>query len=134
MPFEARWHHCLPSEAIRHIISQSYSIEPINRHSGLGPSNDYWIKELHTRVGFISPLSNRFCQSCNRLRLMADGHLRSCLSKEKHPSLRDIIRRPHRELELRQSIQKIVWNKVESHHCNEEDGVPFEGIMTRIGG
>ena len=65
---------------------------------------------------------------------MADGHLRTCLSEEKHPSLRTIIRQDHSEQELMTTIQKIVWNKIEGHQCNEDSGIPFEGIMTRIGG
>jgi GTP 3',8-cyclase len=134
MPFEARWHQCFSSTEIKKIISTSYTLSPIQKGIGQGPSNDFWIEDLNTFVGFISPLSNKFCQSCNRLRLMADGHLRTCLSKEKHPSLRGIIRGAHTEEELVQTIRNIVWNKIEGHECSVENGTPFEGIMTRIGG
>lgn len=134
MPFEARWHQCVSNQTVLDRISEHYSISEHNSKVGSGPAKEYVIPELGVHVGFISPLSNKFCQGCNRLRLMADGNLRTCLSKEKHPSLRDVIRSPHSEDELLQHIRNIVWNKVEAHTCSEEEGKPFEGVMTRIGG
>jgi len=51
------------------------------------------LKHGKGEVGFIMPMSDRFCEGCNRLRLTADGGLRSCLPEDKHMNLRDVIRR-----------------------------------------
>ena len=51
------------------------------------------LKHDKGEVGFIMPMSDRFCEGCNRLRLTADGGLRSCLPEDKHMNLRDVIRR-----------------------------------------
>jgi len=50
------------------------------------------LKDGRGEVGFIMPMSDRFCEGCNRLRLTADGGLRSCLPEDKHMNLRDVIR------------------------------------------
>jgi GTP 3',8-cyclase len=134
MPFEMRWHKCVSSKEILKTISKEYEILESNKINGLGPSKEFYIPKLGVRFGIITPLSNSFCQSCNRLRLMADGQLRTCLSNEKHSSLKDIIRSNHTEELLSKKINEIVFNKVEKHECNEDDGNSFEGIMTRIGG
>jgi len=134
MPFQARWMKCVSVETIKKKLSTHYQLIPQEKHPDRGPAREYLIPENDVRIGFISPLSNRFCPSCNRLRLMADGSLRSCLAKEKHPPLRDLLRENHSQEQLKSQIQAIVWNKVDGHHCRENSGTPFEGTMTRIGG
>jgi len=69
----------ISSEEIRHIIQQYRPLEPLEHDSMDGPAELYSFPGAAGRVGFISPLSNSFCESCNRLRLTADGKLRSCL-------------------------------------------------------
>ena len=134
MPFQARWMNCVSVESIKKKLSAHYQLVAQEKHPDRGPAREYLIPENNVRIGFISPLSNRFCSSCNRLRLMADGSLRSCLAKEKHPPLRDLIRGSHTADQLKRQIQRIVWKKVDGHHCEENSGTPFEGTMTRIGG
>ena len=134
MPFQARLMKCVSVETIKKKLSSRYQLIPQESHSDRGPAREYLISENNVKIGFISPLSNSFCSSCNRLRLKADGSLRSCLSKEKHPSLRELIRGNHPIEHLRAQIQRIVWNKVDGHNCHEDSGTPFEGIMTQIGG
>ena len=82
----------------------------------------------------IRDSSERFCASCNRLRLMANGHLRTCLSDDGTPSLRDLMRQGLSDEELETAIRAMVSGKRESHGCTMDGGVPFEGVMTRIGG
>jgi cyclic pyranopterin phosphate synthase len=134
MPFEARWHESVPAAELRERISAFRTLEPLPRDEQGGPAETYRLKESGLKVGFISPLSERFCGSCNRLRLMANGHLRTCLSDDGTPSLRDLMRDGSTDEELTQSILSMVAGKRESHGCTMEGGTPFEGIMTRIGG
>lgn len=134
MPFEARWHRCVPARELRRRLSERYTLVPVERSIGGGPAVTLSIQETGLRVGFISPLSEKFCGSCNRLRLMADGHLRTCLSDDKTPSLRDQLRAGATDEELVAAVRQMVSGKREGHGCTVEGGTPFEGVMTRVGG
>ena len=134
MPFEARWHQCIPNKDLHSRISQSYTLSPISSGSLSGPAQTYWIPQKNMRVGFIYPLSNRFCSSCNRLRLSCKGELRTCLAHEEAPSLGTLLRNNATDLDLKHQIQKQVLGKKEGHFCEVESGTPFQGVMTRIGG
>ena len=135
MPFEARWHQCLSNDEIRKRISKRYTLQPMlhSAHTA-GPAQQEWIVETGSPIGFISPLSNRFCSSCNRLRLSAKGELRTCLAHEDAPSLGSLLRRSASDEEIKTHIRMQVQGKKEGHFCEEESGTLFEGVMTRIGG
>jgi cyclic pyranopterin phosphate synthase len=79
-------------------------------------------------------LSERFCEGCNRLRLMADGHLRTCLAHEDTPSLLKLIRAGGSDQVLQRAIRLMVMGKPEGHFCELDGGTLFEGVMTRVGG
>ena len=66
---------------------------------------------------------------------MADGHLRTCLSRDDTPSLRDLVRDGLDDAALEQVIRAMVWGKVAGHEAHLDEGFrAFEGVMTRIGG
>ncbi len=135
MPFEERRYKSVPAATLRTAIRENWTLE----HDGQrcqtdGPATRYRIAETGLRVGFISPLSEHFCATCNRLRLMANGHLRTCLAHEDTPSLRDIIRQGHSDATLEEAILAMVLGKPSGHDCGIEDGKLFEGVMTAIGG
>jgi len=134
MPFQARWHRCVPARELRRRLGERYTLQPVDRGVGRGPAVSWRIQETGLKVGFISPLSEKFCGSCNRLRLMADGHLRTCLSDDDTPSLRDQLRAGATAAELQASVRTMVTGKREGHGCTVEGGTPFEGVMTRVGG
>ncbi len=138
MPFGSRLHQNTHSQSLREQMEEYTPLTPLIKNSlHTGPASHFSLAEYGINVGFISPISNRFCASCNRLRLSAHGDLRACLAKETHPTLRSIIRNPdHTPEHVKELIQQIVWGKVKGHQCATEDKtpVPFEGIMTRIGG
>ena len=134
MPFESRWHKSIPEKEIRAQISKMYTLIPLQQRNGVGPASNYIIPEIGLKIGFISPLSQKFCSSCNRLRLMADGHLRTCLAHEDTPSLREYLRGSASDEEIAKAILQMVSGKQEGHFCEIEKGKPFEGVMTQIGG
>ena len=133
MPFEARWHRCVPARELRKRLRTRWSMEPLGERLGDGPAVN-WRLSNGARVGFISPLSEKFCSTCNRLRLMADGHLRTCLSDDGTPSLRDFLRNDSPDEAIADAIRAMVMTKREGHNATEEGGTPFEGVMTRVGG
>ena len=135
MPFEERRHQSIPASTLRKAIRQHWTLEHDgHRNPTDGPAVRYRIAETGLRVGFISPLSEHFCATCNRLRLMANGHLRTCLAHEDTPSLRDIMRQGHSDATLSEAICAMVLGKPSGHDCGINDGTPFEGVMTAIGG
>ena len=134
MPFEARWHKSMRGGELRDLLSERYTLSPHGEHLGDGPAVHWKLEELGLRVGFISPLSEKFCGLCNRLRLSADGHLRTCLSDDGTPSLREGLRAGATDEDIAAAIRGMVLGKREGHEALLEGGTPFEGVMTRIGG
>jgi cyclic pyranopterin phosphate synthase len=135
MPFGERWHRSVPSAELRRRISAQHALEPLPAPAmGDGPARTWRVVESGLELGFISPLSEHFCATCNRLRLQNDGHLRTCLAHEDTPSLRDLLRAGADDDALEQAIRAMVMAKPEGHAALITGGVPFEGVMTRIGG
>lgn len=123
-----------PAAEIRAHLATRYSLvaEGGSRHGG--PATAWRVAETGLRLGFISPITDHFCDACNRLRLMADGHLRTCLSRDDTPSLRDLVRAGASDEVLAGALREMVWGKVAGHEAHAEQFRPFEGVMTAIGG
>lgn len=134
MPFEARWFQCVPAAQVRQRLAERYTLIPQRGGSGDGPARSWMIEESGLLVGFISPLTEHFCAGCNRLRLMANGHLRTCLAHEDTPSLRDLLRQGASDAQLDRAIRAMVMGKPWGHDCQADGGTLFEGVMTGVGG
>lgn len=132
MPFEGRWHENVSAAQMRARLEELAPVLPCGERLGAGPAKYWTVGGL--RVGFIAPLTEHFCASCNRLRLLADGHLRTCLAHEDTPSLRDELRRGASDAELEGLIRRIVLGKPAGHAAETEGDRFFEGVMTGIGG
>ncbi|MFT4035280.1 MAG: GTP 3',8-cyclase MoaA [Patulibacter sp.] len=85
-------------------------------------------------VGFISSVSEPFCSSCDRLRLTADGQLRSCLFSHEEGDLRALLRAGASDAELAERIAATVWRKPRGHGIDEPGFVPPQRPMSAIGG
>lgn len=84
-------------------------------------------------VGFISPVSNPYCDDCNRLRLTADGRMRMCLLSDKEINFRDTLRGGGSHEELVALFQQAIWNKPVGHELRH--GIhPEVRTMSQIGG
>ncbi len=135
MPFDKRWHGSVKAQDVRRILGAVYTLEPLGRPgASAGPARLWRIRENGVRIGFISPLSEHFCATCNRLRLQCDGHLRTCLAHDDTPSLRDLLRGGATDAELAQAIRSMVLGKPAGHNADLDGGTPFAGVMTGIGG
>jgi cyclic pyranopterin phosphate synthase len=85
-------------------------------------------------IGLIAPVTQPFCGHCSRIRLTADGKLRTCLfSKEDH-DLRGLLREGATDEDLVTYIRSVVMEKEEGHRINEPDFVPPSRTMVFIGG
>jgi len=125
---------CVPAYEVRQRIESV--LGPLSRAqapSGHGPARAFQLRSSLGTVGFITPWSEHFCSSCNRLRLTADGRLRPCLLSEVEVDLRGPLRRGVGEAELRRLIQRAVELKPAGHRL-EELGGPQGRAMSEIGG
>lgn len=140
MPFDATAHRCVPAATVRARLAALAPLVDEVAHAtpGGGPARHaLWGDPAEgppLRVGFISPLTEHFCARCNRLRLLADGHLRTCLAHEDTPSLRALLREGADDDALDAAIRAIVRGKPAGHEAQAQGGRAFEGVMTGIGG
>jgi cyclic pyranopterin phosphate synthase len=85
-------------------------------------------------IGFINPVSEPFCADCNRIRLTADGELRTCLFSVHETDLKGPMRDGASDEELTTVIGDAVWRKELKHHVNEPGFRPPPRTMSAIGG
>lgn len=112
------------SAELRQLISQHYSLQPSLHHTG-GPSRYWSIANSHSRIGFISPHSDNFCSSCNRVRVTAEGKLLLCLGNEHSVDLKAILRRyPGDRQRLKHTIIEAISRKPERHYFEQQQEQP----------
>jgi cyclic pyranopterin phosphate synthase len=85
-------------------------------------------------IGIIAPVTEMFCGACSRIRLTADGQIRTCLFSTVEHDLRDYLRSGATRAELVDYIQQITLKKEPGHRINEPDFVPASRTMSFIGG
>ena len=86
---------------------------------GGGPARYVRVAGTDLRIGFITPISQHFCETCNRVRLSVDGTLHMCLGQDDSYPLRDILRRGCSDEELQQHILDAIDLKPERHEFQE---------------
>ena len=103
------------SEAIRADLKQVFTLTPTTEKTG-GPSRYYRIPGTDSRIGFISPHSHNFCDTCNRVRVSAEGRLLLCLGQEHSVDLRHVLRaHPGNGERLKQAIVAAMAIKPHGH-------------------
>jgi cyclic pyranopterin phosphate synthase len=122
----------LTGEEIRAAIDAVYPLEPLPRepHS---TARVYRFADGRGRIGFINPVSEPFCGDCNRIRITADGRLRTCLFSLNETDLRPVLRGGD-DRELEQTIRDAVWRKELKHHVGEPGFIQPARTMSAIGG
>jgi GTP 3',8-cyclase len=123
----------LPNEEIRRLINAVYPLEAVGRDRH-GTSRRWRFADGQGEIGFISPVSEPFCGDCNRIRLTAEGMLRTCLFSLNETDLREPMRAGASDAELEQIIRDAVWRKELKHHIGDEGFVQPARSMSRIGG
>ncbi len=122
------------SAELRQLIQQQHRLIASDYKTG-GPSRYWSIPGSSSRIGFISPHSDNFCSSCNRVRVTAEGKLLLCLGNENSVDLKAIIRRyPGERERLKQVIVDAMSHKPEKHHFYEDDAPQIVRFMNTTGG
>lgn len=114
----------IPSEEVKARLEAVYGpASPIGpgRERG-GPAEYYQFQGFQGRIGFISPLSHKFCSSCNRVRLTAEGRLKLCLHYERGLELKPLLRGGASDEQIRQAIEAALLEKPEEHSFGQKDG------------
>jgi GTP 3',8-cyclase len=146
-PYEVRFIEFMPLDAdrawnrskvltgaeIREAISAVYPLEPEPREPS-STSQVYRFADSPGRIGFINPVSEPFCSDCNRVRLTADGRLRTCLFSLNETDLREPLRAGASDDEIEEIIRAAVWRKELKHHVGEPGFIQPARSMSAIGG
>src|ERR671934_1384244 len=123
----------LSGDEIRAAISAVYPLEPEPREAH-ATARVYRFADGRGRIGFINPVSEPFCGDCNRIRLTADGRLRTCLFSLNETDLRGPLRAGADDAELERIVREAVWRKELKHRVNEPGFVQPARTMSAIGG
>jgi cyclic pyranopterin phosphate synthase len=123
----------LTGEEIREAISAVYPLELEPREPS-ATAKVWRFADGRGRIGFINPVSEPFCGDCNRIRLTADGRLRTCLFSLNETDLRGPLRAGAGDGELEQIIREAVWQKELKHHVGEPGFIQPLRTMSAIGG
>jgi cyclic pyranopterin phosphate synthase len=137
MPLDAdeRWDadEVLSGAEIRAIVDERWPLVEIPA----GPSSTsrrFRFADGAGEIGFVSPVTEPFCSSCDRIRLTADGRLRTCLFSRREWDLRGPMRDGADDRELRELIREAVAHKELKHRINEPGFVRASRTMSQIGG
>ncbi|MCA1926845.1 MAG: GTP 3',8-cyclase MoaA [Calditerrivibrio sp.] len=114
------------------IISEKFTITKLEKHKYEGPSLDYRLSN-GAKIGIITPISNHFCGSCDKLRLTADGKLRPCLLSDNEIDLKKAIRERDTD-KLLSLIKDSLKIKEWSHKVSDHESIKFNRTMSHIGG
>lgn len=117
-------------DEIMTVLEEAYGpAKTINEEVGSGPAKYYSFEGMEGRIGFISPMSHKFCGSCNRIRLTSEGLLRPCLGSDKGVDLRKPMREGASDEELASLICEGITDKPAGHRFETTDS-----LMSKIGG
>lgn len=100
---------------------------------GGGPARYYQVKGTELRIGFITPISQHFCETCNRVRMSVDGTLYLCLGQNDKVELRPLLRDGSSDDQIRMAIVEALTLKPMRHEFKEEPG-QIVRIMSQTGG
>jgi len=127
----------LASDLVLEKIASFGPLIPCSSGNGNGPARYYQFPGAPGKIGLISPMSHHFCPTCNRLRITAEGSLRTCLFADRDVDLRQPLRHGAPDADIARLIREAIETKPEKHRLNEGSLPPRKCLsrsMTSIGG
>lgn len=122
----------LDLQRVKKQLEQTYELIPSVVPGG-GPARYAQVAGTALRIGFITPISQHFCDTCNRVRLAADGTLYLCLGQEDKLELRPLLRNGSSDAALTAAILEAITRKPERHEFREKPGQIIR-FMAKTGG
>jgi cyclic pyranopterin phosphate synthase len=133
---EDRTEQYLPLSLVRSRLAQQFTLKESGFRTG-GPARYVDVAETGGRIGFITPLTHNFCESCNRVRLTCTGTLFMCLGQEDKAELRPVLRASASDEDLRQAIDEAITRKPKGHDFvidRRQNGPAVPRHMSMTGG
>ncbi|MDU2065856.1 MAG: GTP 3',8-cyclase MoaA [Sporomusaceae bacterium] len=148
MPLHVRFIECMPIGNLtfydqektvsigdmKQILAQHYTLDPFAEVAGSGPAEYVRLRGGQGTIGFIGALSEHFCAECNRLRLTADGKLRSCLFAKGEVDLLTELRQGAQDQDLAELFRLAIRKKPLRHEMQSGWGKNNRRMMYQIGG
>ena len=123
------------NEEIKKIIKDNYNdTEEVMKNKNGGPATYIKLRDAKGKVGFISAISNCFCEECNRIRLTSEGLLKQCLHYNYGIDLKKLLRNGASEEEIINAIEENIFNKPEKHLFMKKSADKELKFMNKIGG
>ena len=114
---------------LRETLAQEYTLVDLSERTG-GPARYVQLVETGQKIGFITPLTHNFCESCNRVRLTCTGELFMCLGQEDNADLRSALRASEDDSVLEAAIREAITHKPKGHDF-DYSRQEIKGQMTR---
>ncbi len=138
MPLDSQrtWkkHLVIPGTEMLERLQKRHTLTPLPAKHPSETSKRWRFQEGNGEVGIIAPVTEPFCGNCNRIRLTADGQIRTCLFSLVENDLKPMLRNGNADAEIEDYLRKVVWKKEERHHIGEDDFVQPSRPMSSIGG
>ncbi len=125
----------VPAKEIRETINAAFPLELKEKSRGADTAWRYRFADgAPGEIGIVAPVTEMFCGACSRIRLTADGQIRTCLFSTDEYNLRDVVRSGASRAEIVEFIRAVVAKKEASHSINNENFAPASRSMSFIGG
>ena len=116
------------------LIKEKHELVPVENSLEIGPAGEYDFADGKGRIGIITAVSNPFCDHCNRIRMTANGKLRTCLFSTNETDLKELIRGGASDEDIVKAIRDAVLIKEPGHKINLDDFERPQRAMHAIGG
>jgi cyclic pyranopterin phosphate synthase len=125
----------VPGREIHAAINDVYPLQLVDRSRGSETAWKYRFADGSPgEIGIIAPVTEMFCGACSRIRLTADGQIRTCLFSTTEHNLRDVLRAGASRAEIVTYIENVVLKKEPRHHINDAEFIQPSRTMSFIGG
>jgi cyclic pyranopterin phosphate synthase len=123
----------IPGAEILERLQQRFKLTPLQSSRLCGPARPYRIEKAQGTIGIITPMSDHFCGSCNRIRVASNGTAKSCLLSDQTNDLKPFLGQGQ-DGALREALIQVINGKIAKHHLEDEEGGPKPFNMASIGG
>ncbi len=126
--------HVITAPEVRDVISKEMNIYQtiVSADTITGPETLYTIKGGKGSLGFINPVSCKFCSDCNRIRITCSGNLKPCLFSNEEISIKEIIRaKPFSHQRLKESLERCIEIKQKMTKCQSTDSVVYNKAIKK---
>jgi len=126
--------HVVPGREILERVQAEIPTTFLPSRNAAETASRWSLGDGRAELGIIAPVTQPFCSHCNRIRLTADGNIRTCLFSVHEHDLKPILRDGSSDNELATELQQIIWKKEPGHQIGQPDFIQPERSMSGIGG